>query len=164
MIVMYKKENLLYAKVMMDLRLPIQYQNEIFGKGKQEKLLLPEAVMQILTRNGNIRIYNGKKYIKLNLGQFYDIIHNNRFRVEEMVEPKKEEPKVEPKKEVVKEQPKVEPKKEEPKVEPKKEVVKEQPKVEEKKPENKKYEQHENKKQRHNNNNNNKQQNQGGDK
>ena len=154
MIVMYKKENLLYAKVMMDLRLPIQYQNEIFGKGKQEKLLLPEAVMQILTRNGNIRIYNGKKYIKLNLGQFYDIIHNNRFRVEEMVEPKKE---------VVKEQPKIEPKKEEPKVEPKKEVVKEQPKVEEKKPENKKYEQHENKKQRHNNNNN-KQQNQGGDK
>ena len=142
MIVMYKKENLLYAKVMMDLRLPIQYQNEIFGKGKQEKLLLPETVMQILTRNGNIRIYNGEKYIKLNLGQFYDIIHNNRFRVEEMVEPKKEEPKVEPKKE----------------------VVKEEPKVEEKKPENKKYEQHENKKQRHNNNNNNKQQNQGGDK
>lgn len=122
MIVMYNKENLLHARVVMDLRLAIPYQAQLFEKGKQERLLLPEEVMYILTHNGNIKIWNGKKFIKLNLGQFYDVIKNKDYVVENYVEPKKEEPKV------------VE--------QPKKEEVKEEPK----------HQQNENKKQRHNNN------------
>lgn len=143
MLVMYNKENLLYARVLMDLRLAIAYQAELFEKGKQERLLLPEEVMHILTHNGNLRIWNGEKFIKLNLGQFYDVIKNKDYVVENYVEPKKEEDKPkaieQPKKEEVKVK----------EVEPKKEEVKEEPKH-----------QNENKKQRHNN----KQNNQGGDK
>ena len=113
-------------------------------KGKQEKLILPEGVMCILAHNGNIQFWNGKDYIKLNLGQFNRIMKKANYTIKEYVEPKKEEPKVEPKVEPKKEEPKVEPKKEEPKVEPKEEVVKEQPKEQK---------QNDNKKQRHNNNN-----------
>lgn len=140
MIVMYNKENLLHARVVMDLRLAIPYQAKLFEKGKQERLLLPEEVMYILTHNGNIKIWNGKKFIKLNLGQFYDVIKNKDYVVENYVEPKKEEPKVQPK---VVEQ-------------PKQEKVNVQPEVKEES----KHQQNENKKQRHNNN----KQNQGGDK
>ena len=135
MIELLRKNGLLYAQVLMDLRLPIIHKNEVFEKGKQEKLILPEGVMCILAHNGNIQFWNGKDYIKLNLGQFNRIMKKTNYTIKEYVEPKKEEPKVEPK---------VEPKKEEPKVEPKEEVVKEQPKEQK---------QNDNKKQRHNNNN-----------
>ena len=91
MIVMYNKENLLHARVVMDLRLAIAYQAKLFEKGKHERLLLPEEVMYILTRNGNLKIWNGEKFIKLNLGQFYDVIKNKDYVVENYVEPKKEE-------------------------------------------------------------------------
>ena len=148
MIELLRKNGLLYAQVLMDLRLPIIHKNEVFEKGKQEKLILPEGVMCILAHNGNIQFWNGKDYIKLNLGQFNRIIKKKDYTVKEYVEPKKEEPKVESKVELKKEEPKVEPKvepkKEEPKVEPKEEVVKEQPKEQK---------QNDNKKQRHNNNN-----------
>lgn len=145
MIELIKLNDLLYAKVLIDLRLPIEYQTKQFGKGKQEILLLPDEVMYILTCNGNIRIWNGEKYIKLNLGQFYGVIENKNYKLVNYVEPKKEEkPKVveQPKEEKI-EEPEVV--KEEIKVQPE---VKEEPK-----------QQNENKKQRHN-----KQQNQGGDK
>lgn len=138
MIVMYNKENVLHARVVMDLRLAIAYQAKLFEKGKQERLLLPEEVMHILTHNGNLKIWNGEKFIKLNLGQFYDIIKNKDYVVENYVEPKKEE-KVQPK--VIEQT-----KQEEVNVQPE---VKEEPK----------HQQNENKKQRHNN-----KQNQGGDK
>lgn len=158
MIVLFRKDNILSAKVLMDLRLPIQYKNKVFNKGKQELYLEPEEVLHILTRNGNIQIWNGKKYVKLHLGQFYELIQQNKYLVEEVVVPKKvEQPKPEPKV-VVKEEPKPEVV-EEPKVEEVKEVVKEEPKQQPKKEENKQHEN--NKKQRHNNNN---KQNQGGDK
>ncbi len=154
MIVLFRKNNILSAKVLMDLRLPIQYKNKVFNKGKQELYLEPEEVLHILTRNGNIQIWNGKKYVKLQLGQFHELIQRKNYLIEEVVVPKKvEQPKPEPKP-VVKEEPKVEKVAEEPKVE---EVVEEQPKQQPKKEENKQYE---NKKQRHNNN----KQNQGGDK
>ena len=164
MIVLYKKENLLYVKVLMDLRLPIPYQTKLFAKGNREMLLLPDEVMHVLTHNGNIRIWNGDKFIKMNLGQFYDVVNNKQYKVENVPEPKKEEPKpVQPK---IVEQPKQQ--------EVKEEVVKEQPKQQEFKEEPKKQEQpkeekpkqndYNNKKQRHNNNNNKQQNNQGGDK
>ena len=182
MLELFKKNDVLFVKVLMQLRLPIKYQNKVFGKEEQTILLLPEEVNFILARNGNIRLWNGKKFIKLNLGEFYDIIEKNQFKVVNFVEPKKEQPvqqpKVEqPKKEEVKvEQPKKEevkveqPKKEEVKVEPKKEQPVQQPKVEQPKAEEVKVEQpkkeevkqNDNKKQRHNNNN--KPQNSGGDK
>ena len=152
MIVLFRKNNILSAKVLMDLRLPIQYKNKVFNKGKQELYLEPEEVLHILARNGNIQIWNGKKYIKLHLGQFHELIQRKKYLIEEVVVPKKvEQPEPKP---VVKEEPKVEKVVEEPKVE---EVVEEQPKQQPKKEENKQYE---NKKQRHNNN----KQNQGGDK
>ena len=126
MIELLRKNGILYAQVLMDLRLPIVHKDEVFEKGKQEKLILPEGVMCILAHNGNIQFWNGKEYIKLNLGQFNRIMKKANYTVKEYAEPKKEEPKVEPK------------------VEPKEEVVKEQPKEQK---------QNDNKKQRHNNNN-----------
>ena len=167
MLELFKKNDVLFVKALMQLRLPIKYQNKVFGKEEQTILLLPEEVNFILARNGNIRLWNGKKFIKLNLGEFYDIIEKNQFKVVNFVEPKKEQPvqqpKVEqPKKEEVKI---VEPKKEQPvqqpKVEqPKKEEPVQQPKVEQ--PKKEEVKQNDNKKQRHNNNN--KSQNSGGDK
>lgn len=160
MLELVRKNNLLYVKVLMDLRLPIEYQNIVYNKGKKEDLLLPEVIMHILAKNGNIRFWNGVKYIKLNLGQFYDIIECKKYKVKDYVEPKKEvkQQVQQPKKEAPVEQPKVEEKKEEKPVEqPKVEEVKqEQPKNEQKHYDN-------NKKQRHNNNKQNNQ-NQGGDK
>ena len=149
MIVLYKKENLLYAKVLMDLRIPIPYQTKLFDKGKREMLMLPDEVMHVLTHNGNIRIWDGDKFIKMNLGQFYDVVNNKQYKVENVPEPKKEEPK--PVQAKIVKQPKQQ--------EIKEEVVKEQPKEE--KPKQNDYN---NKKQRHNNNNNKQQNNQGGDK
>ena len=134
MLELVRKNTQLYVKVLMNISLPIQYQNRVFNeKGDKVDLLLEDEVMHILARNGNIKCWTGEKFIKLNLGQFYDIMQKKNYKIVEYVEPK-----VEVKKEV--QQPKVE------------EVVKEeQPKQNEN-----------NKKQRHNNNNNNKQQ--GGDK
>ena len=158
MLVLIKKENILYVKVLMDLSLVVRYQEKVFDKGVREgELLLPEEVDYLLTRNANIRLWNGDKYIKLNLGQFYEVMKNNDYRVE--VEQPKPQPKVEEK--VVKVETVIEPVKQQPKEEVKPEPKVEQPK-EEKKQENKNYE---NKKQRHNNNNNKQQnQSQGGDK
>ena len=168
MLVLINQNNVLYVQVLMELRREVMYQGKKFNKGLQKDiLLLPEEVEHLLTLNASIKLWNGNKYIKLNLGQFYDVMKNRSYsvkieqpklqhkveekvvKVETVVEPVKQQPKVE-----VKPEPKVE----QPKVEVKPETKVEQPK-EEKKQENKNYE---NKKQRHNNNNNNKQQ--GGDK
>ena len=143
MLELVKKENVLYVKVLMNLRIPVKYQNKVFDKKEQTLLLLPEEVNFILARNGNIKLWNGNKFVKLNLGEFYDVIQNNKFKVVEFVQPKVEQPKKEEVKVV--EQPKKEqPKKEEP-------VVKDN-----------EHKQNDNKKQRHNNNK--PQQNGGGDK
>ena len=72
MLELFKKNDVLFVKALMQLRLPIKYQNKVFGKEEQTILLLPEEVNFILARNGNIRLWNGKKFIKLNLGEFYD--------------------------------------------------------------------------------------------
>ena len=147
MIVLYNK-GLLYAKVMMNLRIKMSHNGRVFDNKKQEGvLLLPEEVMTILQRNGDIKIWNGENYIKLNLGQFYEIMQHKKYNVVDYVEPKKEEVKPEPKQEV-KVQPKQE-KVEPPKKEVKQEEIKEEPKQEEVKVEQPKQE-HDNKKQRHN--------------
>jgi len=167
MLVLINQNNVLYVQVLMELRREVVYQGKKFNKGLQKDiLLLPEEVEYLLTLNANIKLWNGDKYIKLNLGQFYDVMKNRSYSVK--IEQPKQQPKVEEKVvkvetvvEPVKQQPKVEvkpePKVEQPKVEVKPEPKVEQPK-EEKKQENKNYE---NKKQRHNNNNNKQQ---GGDK
>ena len=165
MLTLYRKKGVLYAKCLLNLKRDIHFKNNIFKSGKQnEDLIEVDAVYKILQDNGNIKIYNGKKFVKFNLGDFSHLVLNNNYLVEEVVEPKvevkKEELKVEEKKVVEQpkkeEQPqsKVEVKKEEPKVEEKKVV--EQPKKEEVKEDN-----NNNKKNRHKNNNQN---NQGEDK
>lgn len=118
MIVLLKKGELLFVKCNLNLKRRIKYQTKVFEIGNHVDLLLPEEVMHILTENGNIRIWNGKKFIKLNLGQFSDIIMRKEFKVELFVEPnkQKEEPKVEDKSPVV-EEPEVKEKVVEPKVE-----------------------------------------------
>ena len=156
MLELFRKNMQLYVKVLMNLRLPIKYQNKVFDKGEKNELLLPDEVTNILTKNGNIRLWNGEKYVKLNLGQFYDIMQRKEYNVVDYVEPKVEVKQPE----VKKEQPKVEVKQPEVKKE------EEQPKVEVKQPEVKK---EENKNNQKNNNNNNKQRHnnnnkQGGDK
>lgn len=152
MLELVRKNTQLYIKVLMNISLPIHYENKVFNeRGDKVKLLLEDEVMFILARNGNIKCWTGEKFIKLNLGQFYDVMQKKNYKVVDYVEPKQQPPKVEVKKEEPKIEPKVEVKKEEPKqqVSEVKEVVKEEIK------------QNDNKKQRHNNNNNKQQ---GGDK
>ena len=173
MLVLFKKENFLDVKCLLNLKKPIKHQNRTFRPGNVTLLLLPEEVNALLTRNGNVKLWNGKKFIKVNLGEFNDILTNKKYKVEDVVEqqkPMNKKVEIKPKQQVVKQ----EPKKEEPKVEEEKVieipvivepekvlkdekvVVKEEVKVEveeDKKP-------NENKKQRHKQNN----QQQGGDK
>lgn len=108
MVVLFKKGELLYAKCKLNLKKPIKYQNKVFKIGEQVELLLPEEVISILTENGNIKIWNGKKFIKLNLGQFSDIVMKKLFRVKAIVEQVKEKEVVIPKVEVKPQQPVVE--------------------------------------------------------
>lgn len=131
MLVLYRENGVLFAQCLLNLKRDIQYKNQVFKAGKQnEDLVEVDAVYEILRVNGNIKIFNGEKYVKLNLGQFSHIILNNKYLVEEVqvvpevkveeVKPK-EEPKVEPKKTVEVNIPEVkqhvveEPEKEEPK-------------------------------------------------
>jgi hypothetical protein len=161
MLELFKKNDTLFVKVLMQLRLPIKYQNKLFGKEEQTVLLLPEEVNFILVRNGNIRLWNGEKYVKLNLGQFYDIMQRKEYNVVDYVEPKVEvkqpevkvEKKEEPKVEVKQPEVKVE-KKEEPKEVKQPEVKVEEPKVEEVKKEEPKQNENKNQQPKNNNNNN----------
>lgn len=139
MVVLFKKGELLYAKCKLNLKKPVKYQNKVFKIGEQVELLLPEEVISILTENGNIKIWNGKKFIKLNLGQFSDIVMKKLFRVEAIVEQVKEKevvvPKVEVKPQPVVKETKVEVKPviEKPVTEEVKEAVEEKENVENKK-------------------------------
>lgn len=150
MLVLYRENGVLFTQCLLNLRRDIQYKNQVFKAGKKnEDLVEVDAVYEILRVNGNIKIFNGEKYIKLNLGQFSHLILNNKYLVEEVqVVPEVKVEEVKPK--------------EEPKVEPKKPVevnipeVK-QPVVEE--PEKEETKEVDNKKKRHKNN-----QNQGDDK
>jgi hypothetical protein len=131
MLVLYRENGVLFAQCLLNLRRDIQYKNQVFKAGKKnEDLVEVDAVYEILRINGNIKIFNGEKYVRLNLGQFSHLILNNKYLVEEVqvvpevkveeVKPK-EEPKVEPKKTVEVNIPEVkqpvveEPEKEEPK-------------------------------------------------
>jgi hypothetical protein len=131
MLVLYRENGVLFAQCLLNLRRDIQYKNQVFKAGKKnEDLVEVDAVYEILRVNGNIKIFNGEKYVRLNLGQFSHLILNNKYLVEEVqvvpevkveeVKPK-EEPKVEPKKTVEVNIPEVkqpvveEPEKEEPK-------------------------------------------------
>ena len=152
MLELFRKDMQIYVKVLMNLRIPIKYQNKVFDKGEKNELLLPDEVNDILTKNGNIKLWNGKDYVKLNLGQFYEIMQRKQYNIVELIEPKVEvkQPEVKVEK---KEEPKVEvkvEKKEEPKVE---EVKKEEPKQNENKNQQPKNNNNNNKP-RHNNNNN----------
>ena len=165
MVVLFKKDNILYVKCLLNLKKPVVHQNKVFNPGLTTLYLLPEEINTILAANGNIKFWNGKKYIKLNLGQFNDVMKNKKLKVEIMKEEKSSEVKKpeQNKKVFVKHEPKKEEVKESEEeeervieipviVEPKDEV---KMKEEDKKPE-------QNKKQRHKNNN--QQQEQGGDK
>ena len=131
MLMLYRENGILFAQCLLNLRRDIRYKNQVFKAGKKnEDLVEVDAVYEILRVNGNIKIFNGEKYVKLNLGQFSHLILNNKYLVEEVqvvpevkveeVKPK-EEPKVEPKKTVEVNIPEVkqpvveEPEKEEPK-------------------------------------------------
>ena len=146
MLTLYREKGVLFAQCLLNLRRDIQYKNQVFKADKKnvKELIEVDAVYEILRVNGNIKIFNGQKYVKLNLGQFSYLILNNKYLVEEIVEVKEEPKKV---MEVPKQQPKEEPKKvvEEikPIIEPKEEeVVEEEPK------------ENDNKKKRHKNNQN----------
>ena len=170
MLVLFNENDKLLVKCRVNLKRQIKYQNKVFKPNTDDiQFLNQEEVVAILTVNGNIKVWNGDKFIKINLGQFTDMITKNKYRVEmkPVNEVKKEVPKYQPKPqqqkqpEVKKEQPKVEPTvkqqpaKVEQKVEPTKPVEesKEQPKVEPVVKEPEKNQEDENKKKRHNNKN-----------
>ena len=91
MVVLFKKDNTLYVKCLLNLKKPIVHQNKVFNSGLTTLYLLPEEVNTILAANGNIKFWNGKKYIKLNLGQFNDVMKNKKLKVEVMKEEKQPE-------------------------------------------------------------------------
>lgn len=88
MITLFRKGDNLFVKCELNLKRAVQYQEKIFKVGKHTELLLPEEVMCILTKNGNVKLWNGVKFIKMNLGQFNDVMSNNQFKVEVFVEDK----------------------------------------------------------------------------
>lgn len=150
-LILYRENGVLFAQCLLNLKRDIQYKNQIFkaGKKNEEDLIEVDAVYEMLRVNGNIKIFNGDKYIKLNLGQFSHLVLNNKYLIEEIHVPEVKEEKVE-----VKIEPKKEPKKpiEEVKVPEVQQPVVEEPEKEEPK-------EADNKKKRHKNN-----QNQGDDK
>ena len=81
MIILFKKDDKLFVKCNLNLKKPVKYQNKVFEIGNHVDLLLPEEVMVILTENGNVKIWNGRKFVKLNLGQFNDIMVGKLFNV-----------------------------------------------------------------------------------
>ena len=131
MLTLYREKGVLFAQCLLNLRRDIQYKNQVFKADKKnvKELIEIDAVYEILRVNGNIKIFNGQKYVKFNLGQFSYLILNNKYLVEEIVEVKEE-----PKKVVEEIKPIIEPKEEE--------VVEEEPK------------ENDNKKKRHKNNQN----------
>ena len=142
--ILYNVNNELKALCKLNLTRPIETANNIYIDG--EEYITPEDIIEILTRNGNIRIFNGEKFKKYKLGEFGDIILNKEYVVKELEQPKKPEPKKvevkkveEVKKEVEKPQPKVEEVLAEPEV--KEEIIEEKEEVVD------------NKKKRHKNNN-----------
>lgn len=107
MLVLYRENGILFAQCLLNLKRDIQYKNQVFKADKKnnEDLVEVNAVYEILRVNGNIKIFNGEKYVKLNLGQFSHIILNNKYLVEEVqvvpeVKVEEVKPKEEPKKPV----------------------------------------------------------------
>lgn len=96
MLVLYRENGVLFAQCLLNLKRDIQYKNQVFKAGKKnDDLVEVDAVYEILRVNGNIKIFNGEKYIKLNLGQFSHIILNNKYLVEEVIDNKMENVEVE---------------------------------------------------------------------
>lgn len=85
MLVLYRENGVLFAQCLLNLKRDIQYKNQVFKAGKKnEDLVEVDAVYEILRVNGNIKIFNGERYVKLNLGQFSHLILNNKYLVEEI--------------------------------------------------------------------------------
>lgn len=113
MLVLYRENGVLFTQCLLNLKRDIQYKNQVFKAGKKnEDLVEVDAVYEILRVNGNIKIFNGEKYVKLNLGQFSHLILNNKYLVEEVqvvpeVKVEEAKPKEEPKKPVEEKSPEV---------------------------------------------------------
>ena len=75
--ILYNVNNELKALCKLNLTRPIETANNIYIDG--EEYITPEDIIEILTRNGNIRIFNGEKFKKYKLGEFGDIILNKDF-------------------------------------------------------------------------------------
>ena len=146
MLVLFKKNGELFVKCKLNLRDSIKCNDIVFDKCVNKvELVDPEVVSELLTINVNIKLFVAGKFLKVNLGTYYDMISKKKYIIEEV----KEQKLVEESKPVVS-QP--EPEVEEDIVEP------EQPKKDNSK-HNKSNNDDDNKKKRHKQNNN-----QGGDK
>ena len=146
MLVLFKKNGELFVKCKLNLRDSIKCNDIVFDKCVNKvELVDPEVVSELLTINANIKLFVAGKFLKVNLGTYYDMISKKKYIIEEV----KEQKLVEESKPVVR-QP--EPEVEEDIVEP------EQPKKDNSK-HNKSNNDDDNKKKRHKQNNN-----QGGDK
>ena len=146
MLVLFKKNGELFVKCKLNLRDSIKCSDIVFDKCVNKvELVDPEVVSELLTINANIKLFVAGKFLKVNLGTYYDMISKKKYIIEEVKEQKVVE---EPKPVVSQPEPEVE----EDIVEP------EQPKKDNSK-HNKSNNDEDNKKKRHKQNNN-----QGGDK
>lgn len=154
MLVLFKKNGELYVKCKLNLRDSINCNDIVFDKCVNKiELVDPEVVSELLTVNANIKLFVAGKFLKVNLGAYYDMISKKNYRIEEIKEHEKKvikEVVSQPESEVISE----------PEVEEEVVVEQEQPKKDNSK-HNKSNNEDDNKKKRHKQNNNN---NQGGDK
>lgn len=146
MLVLFKKNGELFVKCKLNLRDSIKCNDIVFDKCVNKvELVDPEVVSELLTINANIKLFVAGKFLKVNLGTYYDMISKKKYIIEEV-----REQKIVEESKLVVSQP--EPEVEEDIVEP------EQPKKDNSK-HNKSNNDEDNKKKRHKQNNN-----QGGDK
>lgn len=146
MLVLFKKNGELFVKCKLNLRDSIKCNDIVFDKCVNKvELVDPEVVSELLTINANIKLFVAGKFLKVNLGTYYDMISKKKYIIEEV----KEQKIVEESKPVVSQ----------PEPEVKEDIVEpEQPKKDNSK-HNKSNNDDDNKKKRHKQNNN-----QGGDK
>ena len=89
MLVLFKKNGELFVKCKLNLRDSIKCNDIVFDKCVNKvELVDPEVVSELLTINANIKLFVAGKFLKVNLGTYYDMISKKKYIIEEVKEQK----------------------------------------------------------------------------
>ena len=84
MLVLFKKNGELFVKCKLNLRDSIKCNDIVFDKCVNKvELVDPEVVSELLTINANIKLFVAGKFLKVNLGTYYDMISKKKYIIEE---------------------------------------------------------------------------------